>query len=197
MWQCFFQMDGSLHTRFSLPALRQNTLKNEQRIISMQELTLFGGLAKAQTRPQIASGVWTTSVSASFLTYRISIKKEQYQKIHGVIVSTLSTGENDWQKSVCKKMVRRSFQIWRRLTFDDVMRGLALKGDMKPNIGGHFGAIYTQHLTADGRHFVYKDDPEPLAPWSARYGTLSSLPQSGIEAAQRRARMWRALEVKP
>lgn len=157
----------------------------------MLELMLFGGLARAQTPLPIVAGVWNISASVSPWTILSSIKVNPYKLDYSLlpdftrVAHEVPDSSADWREYLVLYMVRRSFEIWRRLKYSDIMRSLALnKGVMHYRVSGQVSSLYKDNIQRDGDYWVLTN------PDLGKYH--KHLSPSGIEAARRRARQWKA-----
>lgn len=105
-----------------------------------QELTLFGGLAKAQTPKQIEIGALRISESPTALTWiRLEIPPEvriekikiepSYNDMYGLVKRTIYLGMD------------RFFEIWGKGDAKTILRGLGGTNNIKGTIGGKIGLV--------------------------------------------------------
>lgn len=139
------QVDGWWLTRFNCHPLLLNNLSSAQMTIEMQELILFGGLAKVRTKKPIDSGYTKISENAIRL---IGMKCIQYVpktinervsfvwnkvRIGGVLQSYPRSFSNKefrksyiWHTDAIKNLVYLSISTWRELTQDKIVSSLGV-----------------------------------------------------------------------
>lgn len=91
--------------------------------------------------------------------------------------------DGDWRAIVLNVMVRRSFELWPKLTSSDIMRGLALTTQKaKSSVGGKLGMM-------NGRNIHQVDECWQVTNYKFHSKHINFSVEAK-EAARRRARKW-------
>ena len=139
----------------------------------MLELTLFGGLAKVQTPLQIGPGV-SINLDSRFLSItRCSISAETVTMYRQWLAA-----DNAWVNYLKDRIFKRTFEIWTEQTFDQVMRGLALKSYMRNHVSGKIGFMNNSHI---------KKDNDKWTLTNKNWKRVKPFPESAIHIARNRA----------
>jgi len=107
-----------------------------------------------------------------------------------------NSGKSTWVKYTKSLMLKRCLQIWQKLNNAQIRRGLALQQSGIYSVNGFIGALNSAKA-------IQKQGKDADAPWvvmdinSLKPYRSKLLPDSGVEAAKRRAREWQKQGLFP
>ena len=85
---------------------------------------------------------------------------------------------NAWVNYLKDRIFKRTFEIWTEQTFDQIMRGLALKPYMRNHASGKIGFMNNSHIKKGNDRWILIDK---------NWKRLRALPESALPIARNRA----------